>query len=153
MRSDLGRGGAVQSFLSSPITPASAQSPFGTSWMMTWRLVGLASACCTMASVMARTSARFCCGVRPGHIPGSINVPYTELTTADGTLKSKAELRDLFGSHALDISKPVITTCGSGITAATLMLALAAAGASHVSLYDGSWADWGAREGAPIETG
>src|SRR5262249_62023506 len=61
-------GGHSQSFLSSPITPASAQSSFGTSWMMTCRLVGLAPACCTMASVIALHSARFCAGERPGHI-------------------------------------------------------------------------------------
>lgn len=92
-------------------------------------------------------------GVRPGHMPGAINIPYTDLTTGDGVLKSVAELRDLLGTHGVNPSKPVITTCGSGITAATLMLALSAAGASQVALYDGSWADWGARKDAPIETG
>src|SRR5262249_18038949 len=61
-------GAHDQSFLSSPITPASAQSSFGTSWMMTCRFVGLAPACCTMASVMALHSARFCAGERPVHI-------------------------------------------------------------------------------------
>jgi thiosulfate/3-mercaptopyruvate sulfurtransferase len=108
----------------------------------------------------ARSQARFLGreaeprpGVRPGHIPGAINIPYTELTGSDGTLKSRAELRDVFGAHGLDPAMPVVTTCGSGITAATLMLALAAAGSGHVALYDGSWAEWGARSGAPIETG
>jgi thiosulfate/3-mercaptopyruvate sulfurtransferase len=91
-------------------------------------------------------------GVRSGHIPGSINVPYTVLTTPDGTLKSPDELRRLFASHGVGLHDPVVTSCGSGITAAILMLALAVAGADDIALYDGSWAEWGASE-APVETG
>jgi thiosulfate/3-mercaptopyruvate sulfurtransferase len=91
-------------------------------------------------------------GVRGGHIPGSLNVPYTELTDEGGTLKPKEELRKVFAAHRVDLARPTVTTCGSGITAAIVMLALEVAGAREVALYDGSWAEWGA-SGAPVETG
>lgn len=91
-------------------------------------------------------------GVRGGHIPKSLNVPYTELTHPDGTLKTRAELLKVFAVNNVDLLRPIVTTCGSGITAAIEMLALVVAGAASVSLYDGSWSQWGASD-APIETG
>ena len=91
-------------------------------------------------------------GVRGGHIPGSLNVPYTELTNPNGTLRSRNDLASVFASHHVDLHRPTVTTCGSGITAAIEMLALIVAGAKDVSLYDGSWAEWGSSQ-APVETG
>ncbi|MCI4643719.1 MAG: sulfurtransferase [Hyphomonadaceae bacterium] len=87
-------------------------------------------------------------GVPSGHIPGSRNICSVDLLNADGTMKSVEALRELFG----DVSGPVITTCGSGVTAANLALALARLG-RNAGVYDGSWTEWATSEGYPIETG
>lgn len=92
-------------------------------------------------------------GVRRGHIPGSFNLHYAQLTNEDGTLKAPAELKALFESTGIDLTKPIVTTCGSGVTAAILLLALHVIGATDVAVYDGSWSEWGARPEAPVETG
>jgi len=92
-------------------------------------------------------------GLRPGHIPGSQNVPYTDLLNEDGTMKAPDALREIFQSAGADLSKPVITSCGSGITAAVINLALARIGNMNNALYDGSWAEWGAFPTVPVATG
>ncbi len=92
-------------------------------------------------------------GLKSGHMPGAVNIHWRNLLTHDNTLKSDAELRRIFAEKGLDMRAPIVTTCGSGISAAILMLALEKLGAADVSLYDGSWAEWGGRDGAPIVTG
>jgi len=82
-------------------------------------------------------------GLRAGHIPNSLNVYYSDVLTRDGTMKSQGELRTVFEAAGVDLDKPIITTCGSGVTAAILSLALAVIGHRQVALYDGSWAEWG----------
>ena len=93
-------------------------------------------------------------GLRSGHIPGSRNVPYSRLLNPDGTLKSPPELHRVFTEAGIDPMKPVVTTCGSGVTAAILSLGLALVGQPDSGLYDGSWSEWGREEaGTPVEQG
>jgi thiosulfate/3-mercaptopyruvate sulfurtransferase len=92
-------------------------------------------------------------GLRSGHIPGSKNVHYRALLKDDGTMKDTDELRAVFAAARVDLEKPVITTCGSGVTAAILLLALTRLGHDRVSLYDGSWAEWGMYGDLKVATG
>nr|PZN86078.1 MAG: 3-mercaptopyruvate sulfurtransferase [Pseudomonadota bacterium] len=93
-------------------------------------------------------------GLRSGHIPGSRNVYYARLLNPDGTLKSPEELHRIFTEAGIDPTKPVVTTCGSGVTAAILSLGLALIGQPDAGLYDGSWSDWGREDaGTPVEQG
>lgn len=107
----------------------------------------------------ARSAARFTgeaaeprAGLKSGHIPGSRNLPFDALIE-NGAFKSEVEMERLIREAGIDPDSPVITSCGSGVTAAVLALALQTVGTGKVVLYDGSWTEWGGREDAPIETG
>ena len=92
-------------------------------------------------------------GLRSGHIPGSVNVPYADVLNADGTMKDAGALRAVFEAAGVDLRKPAITTCGSGVTAAVLSLALERIGHRNHALYDGSWAEWGMYDDLPVAKG
>ncbi|MEP1962485.1 3-mercaptopyruvate sulfurtransferase [Tateyamaria sp.] len=92
-------------------------------------------------------------GLRAGHIPGARSVPFTTLLNNDKTMKSPDAARTVFQNAGVDPNKPIITTCGSGITAAVLALALERIGNDSWSLYDGSWAEWGMFPTVPVATG
>lgn len=110
--------------------------------------------------VDARSAARFSGaeadprnGIAAGHIPGSLNLPYGDLFNPDGTYKSKAGLRTAFDKAGIDLSRPVVTSCGSGVTACVLAFGMHLLGKDDVSLYDGSWTEWGADPAMPKELG
>jgi thiosulfate/3-mercaptopyruvate sulfurtransferase len=91
-------------------------------------------------------------GLAMGHIPGSLNLPFQDVVGADGRLANEATLKRAFTAAGVDVAKPVVTTCGSGVSAAIVALALESVGASAEGIYDGSWAEWGAG-GRPVATG
>lgn len=88
-------------------------------------------------------------GLHRGHIPNSLNVPWNSLVE-QGKLKPEAELQTLFADAGVDITQPVVASCGSGVTAVVVILALTALGARDITLYDGSWGEWGSRDDLPI---
>ena len=92
-------------------------------------------------------------GLRGGHIPGSRNLPYTELVLPNGKMRPPDELRQMFDAVGADLRQPIVVSCGSGTTACSLALALDLLGATNVSVYDGSWTEWAGRSDTPVETG
>lgn len=90
-------------------------------------------------------------GVRSGHMPGALNLPYTQLLNPDKTMKTGSDLEAAFQDIGMDMQQPIITTCGSGVTAAILTLGLAVLGKSS-RLYDGSWSEWGSQTDTPVAT-
>jgi thiosulfate/3-mercaptopyruvate sulfurtransferase len=89
----------------------------------------------------------------PGHIPGSKNLPRSELFRPDGTWKRAEELRAAFEQAGVDLDRPMVTTCGSGVTAAVLLFGAQLLGKDDVKLYDGSWSEWGANSATPKAVG
>lgn len=93
-------------------------------------------------------------GLRLGHVPGSVSMPYAELFDAGtGVMKPLDDLRKAFSGAGVDISRPIVTTCGTGVSAAVITLALYRLGVRGSALYDGSWAEWGLPDGPPIASG
>ncbi len=107
----------------------------------------------------ARSAGRFAgiapeprAGMRAGHIPGSANLPFTDLLNPDQSFADPATLRARFASAGVDGSRPVVTSCGTGVTATILTLGLRLAGLPEGAVYDGSWTEWGGRSDTPVET-
>ena len=92
-------------------------------------------------------------GLKSGHMPGAVNLPWRAVLTDDLKLKDDASLQKLFAEKGVDLRAPIITSCGSGVSAAILMLAAEKLGARQISIYDGSWSEWGGRDDAPMATG
>ncbi len=92
-------------------------------------------------------------GVRGGHIPGAVSVHYAKLVNSDGTLRSAVELNEIMRDANLDLNKPIVASCGTGVTACAIMLALDVLGVEDKAVFDGSWTEWGSTPDVPVATG
>jgi thiosulfate/3-mercaptopyruvate sulfurtransferase len=140
--------------------PARFATRFDPASVVDFDTVGAALAAGSDVVVDARSAPRFRgeapeprTGLRAGHMPGARNVHYESLLDGRGRMRAPEEIRHVFQQAGVDLSAPVITSCGSGVTAATLLLALAQLGKDDVRLYDGSWTEWGSRPDAPVAQG
>ena len=145
-------------------TGAATPTPVEVEPVFDWRLVtdltGVSEVLASGAAqvVDARSAARFKgeapeprASLRSGHMPGALNLPFNLVVSDDGTLRSVANLAAAF-AH-IDLDRPIVTTCGSGVTASVLALALARLGRFDVAVYDGSWTEWGGRPDTAVVTG
>ena len=154
-------GGALDSGDSAPVSPGdfTSRPSVGVSVVDFDSLSSQVSEGSTGQILDARAAARFAGeapeprrGLRAGHIPGSRNLPFSRLMNEDGTWKDGDAIRKLFTDAGIDPAAPVITSCGSGVTACVLAAGLVSLGNDKVTVYDGSWTEWGSSD-APIETG
>ena len=156
-----GIGGALDSGDSAPVSPGdfTSRPSVGVSVVDFDSLSSQVSEGSAGQILDARAAARFAGeapeprrGLRAGHIPGSRNLPFSRLMNEDGTWKDGDAIRKLFTDAGVDPTAPVITSCGSGVTACVLAAGLVSLGNDKVTVYDGSWTEWGSSD-APIETG
>lgn len=137
--------------------PANYQAEFNTTLVCDWKTVLRALESSRSQIVDARSAERFSGsapeprqGVRSGHMPGALNLPYNLLYDEQGRYRSTAELGEIFQSAGVKPDQPIITTCGSGVSAANLLLGLELIGRHDATLYDGSWSEWGSRNDTPV---
>jgi thiosulfate/3-mercaptopyruvate sulfurtransferase len=150
-----------------PVEPGDPSSPSPTTYRPDYRAARLRGVGDVLGNVEsraelvldARAAGRFTgetpeprAGMRSGHIPGSASLPYTDLLNADGTFRSPEAIRDRFAQAGVTAGRPVVTSCGSGVTACILTLGLRLAGLPAGAVYDGSWTEWGGRSDTPVET-
>jgi thiosulfate/3-mercaptopyruvate sulfurtransferase len=153
-------GRAVEAGAPAAPAPATFQPDFRATRL---RGVGdILANCASQAELVldARAAGRFTgatpeprAGMRSGHMPGAASLPYTDLLNADGTFRPADQLKARFAQAGVDGKRPVVTSCGSGVTACILTLGLRLSGLPEGAVYDGSWSEWGGRSDTPVEVG